>query len=128
VWARGPRPNAPVRSINTVSVARVRPSGKGLAQFDGAHPVNGAGRVEVDAVSRVGAEAAGGAGQPHLALAMAALAEQVAQQAKRQATMERHLADLGKVLGQLGLEVDERLGMVEHILDKLTAPNEQQRP
>ncbi len=63
----------------------------------------------------------------HLQAALARLGEQVAHQVQRQATTERHLADLGKVLGQLGLEVDERLALVEQIVDKMTAPTEDQR-
>ncbi|HEV2810934.1 MAG TPA: hypothetical protein VGV93_11135 [Acidimicrobiales bacterium] len=54
--------------------------------------------------------------------AITGLADLLARQSERQATMERHLADLGKVLGHLGVETEERLGMLEGVLDGLTAP------
>lgn len=50
------------------------------------------------------------------------LADRVARQSKRQITMERHLADLGKVLGHLGVETENRLELLESVLDDLTAP------
>lgn len=58
--------------------------------------------------------------------AITELADLLARQSERQATMERHLADLGKVLGHLGVETEERLGMLEGVLDDLTAPPGQQ--
>jgi hypothetical protein len=50
------------------------------------------------------------------------LADEVACQYERQITMERHLAELGMVLGQLGVEVEGRLGLVERVLDNPTVP------
>lgn len=41
------------------------------------------------------------------------LVEQVAAQAARQVKLERHVADLGKVLGELGVDVSDRLRRLE---------------
>jgi hypothetical protein len=48
-----------------------------------------------------------------------AMAEQLRAQHQSRASLERHVADLGKVLGQLGLEVNDRLDLVETVLDDL---------
>jgi uncharacterized small protein (DUF1192 family) len=45
--------------------------------------------------------------------ALANLAGEVARQAEHQITLEQRLDDLGKVLGQLGVEVDDRVGRLE---------------
>ncbi len=52
---------------------------------------------------------------------MTSMAEQIATQHQSQASLERHVANLGKVLGQLGLEIDDRLTLVELVLDDLGA-------
>ncbi len=45
--------------------------------------------------------------------AFGALAEQVRGHHRGQASLEGHVSDLGKVLGQLGVEVDDRFANVE---------------
>lgn len=49
--------------------------------------------------------------------ALSSLADQVAKQYQSQVTLQGHVTDLGKVLGELGVEVDDRLSLVESVLD-----------
>ncbi len=51
--------------------------------------------------------------------ALGALAEQVRGYHRGQASLEGHVSDLGKVLGQLGVEVDDRFANVEIMLAEL---------
>ncbi len=53
--------------------------------------------------------------------ALRVLTEQVVTQSRLRASTERHVADLGQVLGQLGLDVDDRLALIELVLDELSA-------
>lgn len=50
---------------------------------------------------------------------LASLAQRMGDQEQSQASLQRHVANLGKVVGQLGLEVDDRLTLVEMVLDGL---------
>ena len=142
VWSRGPRLEAPGRPANYAAKAMFEPSVAGVEQSNGAF-LRGASANE-DSGNRAsanGAEAAAtnGAAAPVPELAsepdadlarhlvrlegvITRLADQVARQYERQITMERHLAELGMVLGQLGVEVEGRLGLVERVLDNPTVP------
>ncbi|HSH58310.1 MAG TPA: hypothetical protein VK988_01465 [Acidimicrobiales bacterium] len=56
---------------------------------------------------------------------LVSIATQLAAQQLSQSSLERHVADLGKVLGKLGIEVDDRLTVVEMVLDDLGASGHQ---
>jgi hypothetical protein len=47
------------------------------------------------------------------------MAQRFGAQQQSQASLESHVADLGKVVGQLGLEVDDRLTLVEMVVEGL---------
>ena len=130
VWSRAPRPDAPGRPANYIAKAMFEPS-EGLAPGHAGAAANGhagvAERTPV-VVSRP-VPRSGDHVTDRLArmeTAITGLADLLARQSERQVTMERHLADLGRVLGQLGVETEERLGMLEGLLDHLTAPPAQQ--
>jgi hypothetical protein len=53
---------------------------------------------------------------------LASMAQRLATQHQSQVSLEGHVADLGRVLGQLGLEIDDRLTLVEMVMDGLTGP------
>ena len=131
VWSRAPRPNAPGRPSNYTAKAMFEPTVEGSAPRNGAVAANGrAGVAERTPVvlSRPAPRFAGDVTDrlARMETALTELADLLARQSQRQATMERHLADLGKVLGHLGVETEERLGMLEGVLDGLTAPPAQQ--
>lgn len=127
VWSRAPRPNAPGRPANYTAKAMFEPTVEAAAPRNGAVAANGraslAERTPV-VVSRPPPRSGGDVTDrlARMETAITGLADLLARQSERQATMERHLADLGKVLGQLGMETEERLGMLEGVLDDLTAP------
>ena len=126
VWSRAPRPDAPGRPTNYTAKAMFEPTVKGAAPRNGAVAANGqAGVAERTPVVVSGpAPRSGDHVTDRLArmeTAITGLADLLARQSERQSTMERHLADLGKVLGHLGLETEERLAMLEGVLDDLTA-------
>jgi hypothetical protein len=56
---------------------------------------------------------------------LVSMATQLAAQQLSQSSLERHTNDLGKVLGKLGVEVDDRLTVVEMVLDDLRASGPQ---
>ncbi len=77
--------------------------------------------------------------------AITRLVDQAARQAERQSLMEQHLADLGKVFGELAAENDDRQGLHElrrairlrqhsphrrraQLLEEMTAPFPPRRP
>ncbi len=138
VWLRGPRPNAPGRPANYVAKAMFestvfQPTAEGLALPNGASPhsvgvaaangtavvIHGSGPgVDDDMAQRLA----------HMEAAIVQLSDEVARQSKRQTTMEQHLSDLGKVLGQLGFETDDRLALMETVLKVLTSHTEPPLP
>lgn len=129
VWARGPRLDAPGRPANYAAKAMFEPTAGGVAPATGASE-RGTGAAAAHSTPAVvyratpGPEADLGKRLAHLEAAITRLADQVARQSERQITMERHLADFGKVLGQLGVETEDRLELVERVLDDLTASSE----
>lgn len=58
--------------------------------------------------------------------ALSSLAEQVSIQYRSHVSLEGHVADLGKVLGEVGLEIDSRLGNVETMLDGFRPAGDQE--
>lgn len=54
----------------------------------------------------------------HLQTALANLADQVAQQNEQLSALDQHVSQLAKVLGQLGVELEGRLGPVERAIER----------
>ncbi len=146
VWKRGPRLDAPGRPSydtkgglqligasaavpNEVPVSDSHANG---THVNGTH-VNGA---TGNGVEPAPARAATNGTAPtleslahqvaQLEKALSVLTEQVATQSRLRASTERHVADLGQVLGQLGLDVDDRLALIELVLDDLGARDSQE--
>lgn len=109
VWRRGPRRDAPERpsrgSLVSLPLAGANGSLNGGLRVETHETrVNGVNpKQDVFALGRV----------KELQEALANLAGEVARQAEHQITLEQRLDDLGKVLGQLGVEVDDRVGRLE---------------
>jgi vacuolar-type H+-ATPase subunit B/Vma2 len=51
--------------------------------------------------------------------ALGRLTDEVARQAAQQASLQGHLADLSQVMAQHGLEIEDRLALVEMMLEEL---------
>lgn len=106
VWRRGPRSNAPDRPPRGSLVS--------LSSVGGNGSLNGGVRVveetKVNGVTN-GRDPSGRVTEVQAALAN--LADEVARQAERIVTLERQLDSFAKVLGQLGVDVDVRLGRLE---------------
>lgn len=107
VWRRGPRHGAPARP-SSESLASVSRSGANGSFNGGVRWAQAPDRKIDGASSDDEAEQAAG-----LRAALANLAGEVAKQAEHLDTIERHLDALAKVVGQLGVEVDDRLGRLE---------------
>ncbi len=154
VWKRGPRLDAPERpnydtkgGLQLIGASAAVPIGVPVngshanggqvhgatddgAQSNGAHgngaeptfagartvPANGTTPTIDDLAHQVA----------RLEKSLSVLTEQVATQSRLRASTERHVADLGQVLGQLGLDVDDRLALIELVLDELGARPSQQ--
>lgn len=110
VWRRGPRRDAPGRPAAKAVTGRPRSGHNGddaaVSLVNGTR-VNGArspggvnGLAEDERVKQ-------------LQVALANLAQQVARQTQHLAVLDSHVSDLGRVLGQLGVEVDERITRLE---------------
>lgn len=140
VWSRAPRANPPGRPANYVAKAMFESAVAGVAAANG-DSANGASRGgspggvpdEGADLARPPARAPGADPDlirrlTRLEVAVTRLTDQVARQAERHTTMERHLADLGRVLGELGVEAEDRLQLIEKVLDDLTAPEAPQAP
>lgn len=147
VWSRAPRANPPGRPANYAAKAIFEPS-LSVAPANGdsskRDSVNGdsaiggsptSARPDGANVDRTPARRPGPGADPdlirrltRLELTVSSLTDQMARQSERQATMERHLADLGRVLGELGVEAEDRLCLIEKVLDDLTAPVGPQAP
>ncbi len=54
-----------------------------------------------------------------LQAALARLSEELAEEVRRRDDLSRQLADLGKVLGELGVEIDDRFEVLERALEGL---------
>jgi hypothetical protein len=141
VWSRGPRLGAPGRPANYAAKAMFEPTIDGAERPNGASirsastnasgndaPVNGTEAAATNGTAPLVPESAS---EPDADLirhlvrlegVITRLADQVASQYERQITMERHLGELGMVLGQLGVEVEARLELVERVLDDPAAP------
>ncbi len=95
----------------SITVAGPAPTGAGAASSNGAGP-------SIDAL---------GDRIARLETTVGALVEQLAAQSQLRASTERHLADLGQVLGQLGVDMEDRLALIELVLADLGAqPSERQ--
>lgn len=133
MWDRGARPNAPgrpanynARAIFEASHGEVVVNGVSARRSAGIAEGNGTAASAHDSPPEPGGDVAQRLAR--LEVAIARLVDQVDRQSQRQTTMERHLTDLGKVLGQLGVETDTRMALVELVLDDLTAHAQPQQP
>lgn len=133
VWSRAPRANAPGRPANYAAKAMFEPTVDGAALANGAAGPRGAaahnGAVDVHDREVILARTPGADVNERLARlegVITELADHLTRQSERQTAMERHLADLGRVLGHLGVETENRLDLLEGLFDDLTAPSVQQ--
>ncbi|HWH34427.1 MAG TPA: hypothetical protein VNT56_03835 [Acidimicrobiales bacterium] len=109
VWRRGPRLDAPARPSRAVAHKELRTRAGG--HQPGGDQVNGSAPPATRNGSPAGPDESERVREVQGALAN--LAEQVARQTRHLAVLEGHISDLGRVLGQLGVEVDERIGRLE---------------
>ncbi len=149
VFRRGPRTDAPGRPsyetksglqlVGATPVAGVpgpsTPVANGVV-VNGSHPNGVSITVAGPAPTGAGAASSNGAGPSidalgdriaRLEATVGALVEQLAAQSQLRASTDRHLADLGQVLGQLGVDMEDRLALIELVLADLGAqPSERQ--
>lgn len=124
VWQRGPRLDAPPRpSAHLPRAVFAAPP-----RSEAPNSVNGLNGASAQGTGQETGQGTASDLGHHLAQRLAhlenmlrRLAEQVARQSERQATLERHLTELGQVVAQHGTEVDDQLVLFEMLLDDLSA-------
>ncbi len=111
VWRRGPRTDAPSRPVTHVPVglALTSVNGNGSARLASVLQAEPSHPTVVDSDLRVA----------QLQAALARLSEELAEEVRRRDDLARQLADLGKVLGELGVEIDDRFDAHERALEGL---------